>query len=89
MMKQHILAAALALLPAMAVAQQPGAPQQPPPAVTLLAGAIQQIEAAAANYADFLGRQIKSRDDRIAELEKLCGDLCKPKVEPKAEPPAQ
>lgn len=45
--------------------------------------AAQQIANAAHQFADEMQKQLAAKDARIAELEKLCADACKPKPEPK------
>ena len=62
-----------------ALAQQP----QPTLAERNLGIAVQQIAPAVGLYAEDMARKLAERDARIADLEKLCGDLCKPKDAPK------
>ena len=69
------LCAAVALLPAAALAQQ--APPQMNMAERNLSVAIQQIVPAVTLYAEDMARKLAEKDARIAELEKLCGEACK------------
>lgn len=93
-MLKAIIAAALALTAGAALAQQ----QQPSPeavqAMTQARAAVRDLKGGVTEeieerYIRSLGlaadfqRQVKERDARIAELEKLCGDACKPKAEKK------
>jgi len=52
--------------------------QPPTSAERGLAAAMQQIGASVDLYAAEMQRQLAAKDARIAELEKLCGDPCKP-----------
>jgi hypothetical protein len=83
-MKRILIAAALfAATPA--IAQQ----QERPPTYDEVMAAKAQVEGQrdfaqgqaqqAAASAQSLGRDLKAARDRIAELEKLCADACKPK----------
>lgn len=93
-------AAALFLcsLAGSALAQQAKAPPQPGQVEAQSLGlaiqqgstAAQQIANAAHMFADEMQRLLAAKDTRIAELEKLCGDACKPKAEkPEAKPAAK
>lgn len=66
----------LALLPVAAMAQQQS---QPTMAERNLGIAVQQLAPAVGLYAEDMARKLAEKDARIAELEKLCGDVCKPK----------
>lgn len=62
----------------MAQQPQPGQAQ-----AQSLGLALQQVTSAANIYADAMRRELDAKDARIAELEKLCGELCKPQPERK------
>jgi hypothetical protein len=57
------------------------AQQKQDPAAFGLDLAIQQAGVAAALFSQAVQRALAERDTRIAELEKLCGDPCKAKVQ--------
>lgn len=65
------------------VVPHPQQMQQNDPALIGMDLAARQVAIAAAQFALSMQREIATREARIAELEKLCGDLCKP---PKPEP---
>lgn len=75
-MRKTLLAVVVLLLPGAALAQQP----QPSPAERNLAVALQQLAPAVTLFAEDMARQMAAKDARIAEVEKLCGDPCKPKA---------
>lgn len=78
-----LLGAAVAIA-AVAMAQTPQ--PQASTAERGLALALQQIQIAAISYADDVARQQAALRNRIAELERLCGDACKAPAPPP--PPA-
>lgn len=65
------------------VVPHPQQAQQNDPAFIGLDLAARQVAVAAAQFALSMQREIAAREARIVELEKLCGDPCKP---PKLEP---
>lgn len=77
MMKKLIFILAFIILSAPSFAQGNKAGPPPSTAVQGLGLAIQQLSVSASLYADEMQREIKMRDVRIQELEKLCGDACK------------
>jgi len=62
-----------------ALAQQSQPQPQPTMAERNLSTAVQQLMPAVVLYSEDMGRKLAERDARIAELEKLCGEPCKPK----------
>ena len=67
------------LLPVAAMAQQ----QQPTLAERNLGIAVSQLAPAVGLYAEDMARKLAERDARIAELERLCGEACRPRAEVK------
>lgn len=72
-----VLALLLLLGTGPALAQQP---PQDPPALRGLALALQQMATSTEQYINDVNQRLATKDARIAELEKLCGDACKKEI---------